>query len=130
MGEFLGWVTAVCFIAALCNYVLKRVNKRWIMAMPKESEFKKAYQTLMKFIVKNHRYIGIAAAVAVAVHMPVQVLGEFASVTGITAASLLVLTALLGIVMFYGHKGKLVTVHRYAAAGALLAFLAHVIAKV
>ena len=84
----------------------------------------------MKFIVRNHRYIGIAAAVAVAVHLPVQVTGEFASVTGIIAASLLIVTVVLGIVMFYGHKGKLVTVHRYAAAGTLIAFLAHVIAKV
>ncbi len=130
MGEFLGWVTAVCFIAALCNYVLKRINKHWIAGMPKESGFKKAYQALMKFIVRNHRYIGIAAAVAVAVHLPVQVTGEFASVTGIIAASLLIVTVVLGIVMFYGHKGKLVTVHRYAAAGTLIAFLAHVIAKV
>jgi NADH:ubiquinone oxidoreductase subunit 3 (subunit A) len=130
MGEFLGWVTAICFIAALCNYVLKRVNKRWIAGMPKESAFKKAYQTLMKFIVRYHRYIGIAAAVAVAVHLPVQVTAKFASVTGITAASLLVLTAVLGIAMYYGHKGKLVTVHRWAAACALAAFLVHVIAKI
>ncbi len=129
LGELLGWITGVCFIAAVLNYFVKRVNKRWIAPLPKESSVKTIYQKLMKLVVKYHRYFGLAAAAAVAAHLPVQVLGQFASVSGIAAASLLVLTAVMGAVMLYGHKGKLIKAHRVVAFAGFAAFLAHLIIK-
>jgi phosphatidylserine synthase len=131
LGEFLGWLTGVCFIVSVCNYVVKRVNKWWIVKLPKTSSVRKVYQTLMKLVVRYHRYFGIGAAAAVATHLFVQLRWEFPSVTGITAASLLALTAVLGIAMIAGVRSKtLLNVHRVTAAAGFAAFLVHLIFKV
>ena len=130
LGEFLGWVTGACFIVSVLNYVVKRVNKRWIAPLPKTSAFRALYQKLMKLIVRTHRYFGVGAAAVAAVHLLVQLRWEFPSATGITAVSLLALTAILGILMICGVKSRtLLKVHRIAAAAGFAAFLAHLILK-
>jgi hypothetical protein len=129
LGGVLGWITGVSFIAALLNYFVKRINKRWITSLPKESSFRSLYQKFMKFVVKNHKLFGIAAGVVVLIHLPVQITGMFASVTGIMAAALLLTAVIMGIVMFYGHKGKLLKVHRLVALSGGVMFLLHLIIK-
>jgi hypothetical protein len=42
LGEFLGWLTGVCFIVSVCNYVVKRVNKWWIVKLPKTSSVRRS----------------------------------------------------------------------------------------
>lgn len=129
LGEVLGWITAACFIAAVLNYFVKRINKRWIMPLPKESSVRQLYQKLMKFVVKYHRYFGLAAGAVVLIHLLVQVTWKFPSVTGIAAGSLLAAAAILGAVMLYGHRGKLIGIHRTAAFSGFVVFLAHLIIK-
>ena len=126
-GEFLGWVTAVFFGVAVLNFFVKRINKMYISKLPKESSVKKYYIMLMKIIVKYHRWFGMGAGAIVLIHMPVQIFGEYASVTGIAAAVLLVLTALLGIIMHFGHKPNLVKVHRVVCALAVIALIVHLL---
>jgi hypothetical protein len=128
-GELLGWVTGVCFAAAVLTYLVKRINKRWILALPKESAARQAYQTGMKLVVKNHRWFGIAAAAAAAAHLLVQILWNEPSVTGLTAAGLLAATAVLGMIMLRGRRGKLLNLHRIVAAAAVAVVIVHVIAK-
>lgn len=127
LGEFLGWCTGICFMAAVLTYIVKRVNKRWILPLPKESPVRQLYGKVMKWIIKYHRYFGLGAAAAVALHLAVQLTSEAPSYSGLTAAALLLLTVLLGTVMLYGRKGKLLGVHRVVAAGGLLAFLVHLL---
>ena len=43
LGEFLGWCTGICFMAAVLTYIVKRVNKRWILPLPKESPVRQLY---------------------------------------------------------------------------------------
>ncbi len=61
LGELLGILTAITFGAAIMNFVIKFVNRKWVMKLPKESKFKKNYMTVMKFLVKNHRFFGFGA---------------------------------------------------------------------
>lgn len=129
LGEFLGWLTGLFFAAALLTYLVKRIHKRWIAALPRESASRLAYQKLMEFVVKYHRYFGIAAAAAAGVHLLVQCLWEFPSVTGLLAAALLLLTAVLGAVMLYGHQSKLLKPHRITAAAGVLLVLIHLLLK-
>lgn len=130
LGEFLGWATGALFLAAMLNYAVKRINKRWILPLPKESAFRQYYQKGMRILVKYHRYLGLGAALVVAVHLLVQITWEGVSVTGLTAAILLLLTAALGAVMLYGRKGKLIVLHRVAAAAGFAAALLHLLLKV
>jgi len=129
LGEFLGWVTGVCFIAAVLNYVVKRVNRRWVAPLPKESSFRRLYQKLMRLVVKYHRYVGIGAAAVAAVHLLVQITWKFPSVTGLITAALLIATAVLGSLLLFGHKSRLLVPHRIAAASGFALFLAHLIFK-
>lgn len=57
LGEFLGWATGALFLAAMLNYAVKRINKRWILPLPKESTFRQYYQKGMRILVKYHRYL-------------------------------------------------------------------------
>lgn len=130
LGGVLGWGTGICFIAALLNYLVKRVNSKWVNKLQKDSAFRQFYQKLMKFIVRYHRWFGIGAAVIVVAHLPVQLLlNDLSSYSGITAASLLVVTAVLGMIMLFGKKRGLIGTHRVIAALTLAAFLVHVIIK-
>ncbi len=129
IGEILGWGTGICFIAAILNFFVKRINRQWIVKLPKDGTFRSLYQKFMKFVVSNHRYFGLAAALIVAAHLPVQITGKFASVTGITAAALLVSTVIIGGIMFYMHKGKLIKLHRCVAFTGFAVFLLHLIFK-
>jgi len=129
LGEFLGWLTGVCFAAAVLNYVVKRVNRRWIAPLPKESPVRRGYQPLMRLVVQYHRYFGVGAAVVAASHLIMQIQWAFPSVTGIIAASLLIVTAVLGSVLLCGHKRKLIVPHRIFAAAGFAAFVLHLLLK-
>ena len=129
LGEFLGWVTGICFGASVLTFVVKRVQRMWIASLPKESKLRQIYQKIMQFVIKYHRYFGIGAAAAVSIHLLVQLSRQPPSYNGDIAAGLLLLTAILGAWMLYGRKGKLIKIHRAAALGGLAAFLLHLVIK-
>jgi hypothetical protein len=129
LGGFLGWVTGICFGIAILNFVVKRVNKKWISKLPTDSKVKQIYQKLMKIIVKYHRYFGMGAGVIVLVHLYVQVSFAFVSVTGLLAAVQLIATAVMGALMLYGHQNRLLGLHRYTAAAGVFCLFLHLILK-
>jgi len=102
-----------------------------VMKLPKESKFKQGYTTVMKFLVKNHRFFGIGAAVLMVAHVVLQILFKWTSVTGIITAALAVVTVAIGIIMFRAKKRKpaMLWAHRGAVIALILAFLAHVITR-
>ena len=53
------------------------------MKLPKESGFRGAYQFVMKFLVKNHRFFAMGAVAVMAAHVVVQILFQWVSITGI-----------------------------------------------
>ena len=132
IGEFLGILTAFLFGLAILNYCVKFVNRKWVMKLPKESKFKKNYQSVMKFLVKNHRFFGFGAAVTMVAHVVVQILFRWVSVTGLITAGLAVVTVVLGIIMFKAKKRTpaMLWAHRGSAVALIVALAVHVITRI
>lgn len=128
-GELLGWIAAVCYFVSVANLFVKRIFRMWIAKLPKDSAFKKAYQTFMRLIVKYHRYFGMAAGVFAVIHLCWQLLNVRASWSGILVAALMAVTAVLGIAVAYGRKKDLTKVHRPLALILLAVILFHMITK-
>ena len=132
LGDFLGWLTGLCFALALLNYLVKWANKRWGAKLPKDSDLKKNYNTFMKFIIKNHRFFGFGAAISLGIHLFLQITFQWVSVTGLIAAGLLILNVLMGAYLFFklkGTRGKLFKAHRINTILLIAAVAVHVITK-
>jgi len=132
LGNLLGILTAVLFGIAILNFCVKFVNRKWVMKLPKESKFKQGYTTVMKFLVKNHRFFGIGAAALMVAHVVLQLIFKWVSVTGILTAVLAVVTVALGVVLFKAKKRTpaMLWAHRGAVIALILSFIAHVITRI
>ena len=132
LGNLLGLLTAVVFGGAIMNFVIKFVNRKWVMKLPKESKFKQGYASVMKFLVKNHRFFGLGAAALMVAHVVLQILFKWVSVTGIVTAGLAVVTVVLGIIMFKAKKRTpaMLWAHRGAVIALILSFIVHVATRI
>jgi hypothetical protein len=131
LGEALGVITAVLFGIAILNFFIKWGNRNWVMKLPKENAFRSGYQTVMKFLVKNHRFFGFGAALVMVSHVVLQITFQWVSITGLITAGLAVVTVALGVIMFKSKKRTpaMLWAHRGAVIALTLAFVAHVITK-
>ncbi len=132
VGNLLGILTALLFGIAILNFCVKFVNRKWVMKLPKESKFKQSYTAVMKFLVKNHRFFGLGAAVLMVLHIVLQLVFKWVSVTGILTAALAVVTVALGVVLFKAKKRTpaMLWAHRGAVIALILSFIAHVITRI
>jgi hypothetical protein len=132
VGRVLGIVTAVLYGTAIHNFFVKWINKKWIMKLPKENAFRGKYQSVMKFLVKNHRFFGLGAAVMMVAHVTVQILFMWVSITGIITAGFAVIAIVLGAIMFKAKKRTpaMLWAHRGAVIALTLSFLVHVITRI
>ena len=132
IGKVLGILTASLFGVAILNFVVKFVNRRWVVKLPRESGFRRGYTSVMKFLVKNHRFFGFGAAALMAAHIVVQILFRWVSVTGIVTAGLAIVTVALGIFMFKAKKRTpaMLWAHRGAAVALIAALVAHVVTRI
>ena len=131
LGEALGVLTALFYGVAILNFFIKWGNRNWVMKLPKESALRKAYQTLMKFLVKNHRFFGFGAAAVMVSHVTLQIIFQWVSVTGLIAAGLALVTIALGIVLFKSKKRTpaMFWAHRGAVIALTIAIIVHLITK-
>lgn len=130
LGEVLGWAAAVCYFIAVANLFVKQIFRLWIAKLPKDNALRKVYQIFMRLVVKYHRYFGIAAGVFALFHLCWQIIHVRVSYSGVASAVLMALTAILGILIAYCHKGSLTKVHRPAALTILAVILFHMITKI
>lgn len=132
LGDALGVLTAVLFCFAIANFPVKWINRRWVAKLPKENAFRGGYQSVMKFLVKNHRFFGLGAVVLMAAHVVLQLLFKWASVTGIVTAALGILTLALGFLLFKSKKRTpaMLWAHRGAVMALVLSFLTHVLTRI
>ena len=131
IGELLGVLTAVLFGLAIMNYVIKFVNRKWVMKLPKENKFKQLYMSIMKLLIKYHRFFGFGAAILMVTHVVVQILFMWVSITGLITAGLAVVTVVLGVILFKAKKRnpKMLIAHRSAVVALIVAFLVHVVTR-
>jgi hypothetical protein len=128
-GEVLGWATAICYFISVANFLVKRIFKAWIAKMPKGNTFRKSYQFFMKLLVKYHRYFGMGAGAFAVLHLCWQIINVRVSYSGILAAVLMSVTAILGIFIAYGKKSSLTKVHRPMAIAIMAVIIFHMITK-
>jgi hypothetical protein len=128
-GSVLGWITAVCYFVAVSNLFIKQIFRTRVAKLPKGNAFKSVYQIFMRIVVKYHRYFGMTAGACALFHLYWQIVNVRVSYSGVLVASLLAVTAVLGIFTAYGHMSRLVKVHRPAALVVLAVIIFHMITK-
>lgn len=126
-GELLGWVTAICYFIAISDFFVKRIYRISIVKLKNNNALRSIYQILMRLIVGYHRYFGMAAGAFALVHMGLQLVNEDLSLSGVSAAGSMVLTAILGIIMTFAHKKKLARFHRPIGLLVLAIVLFHIL---
>ncbi len=131
LGRALGIITASLYLITILNFFVKWINRSCVMKLPKESAFRGNYQSVMKFLVKNHRFFAFGAVAAMTAHAVLQILFQWVSITGIIAVALALIAALLGWIMFRGKKRNpaLLWAHRSAVVALTAAVLIHAISK-
>lgn len=132
LGNLLGVLTAVLFGGAILNFFIKWANRKWIMKLPKENKFKQNYTSVMKFLVKNHRFFGLGAAALMVVHIILQLIFKWISITGIVTAALAVVAVILGGIMFKAKKRTpaMLWAHRGSVIALTIAFIVHIITRI
>lgn len=129
LGELFGWIAAVCYFISVANYFVKRIYKNRIVKLPKDSSFRALYQKFMRLIVRTHRYFGMTAGVFALVHLCWQLTYARLSYSGVAAAALMAVAAILGVAVAYGHRTKLLKAHRPVAMTILAVVIFHLITK-
>ncbi len=128
-GNLFGWLIVAGLVITLLNYVVKFVYRKWISKLDKESDFRKNYTKVQRFIVKYHRFFALFTTIVLITHLLIQVQYRWVSRTGLIAAALLVANGLLGI---YGHyykkrkKSAWLYVHRTIAVLTAIAIVLHI----
>jgi len=132
LAQVLGWTVAGVCAAALMNFLLKQISREYLKTITeKNADFTASYRAFMRFMVRNHRYFGIAAGLLFLVHAGVVVASGVTSLTGIAAGLLLALTG-LGLYGFYVRKnprGVWIHMHRGTAFILALSVIIHVFFK-
>lgn len=130
IGEAAGWVAAVCYFISVANLFVKQIFRARISKLPKDNKFKSVYQKFMRLMVRYHRYFGMAAGGFALFHLCWQIVIVRVSYSGVLAAGLMVVTALLGTIIAYCHRQNLTGIHRPMAVAILVIVIFHMITKI
>lgn len=117
-GGFLGWLIIIAYVGTMLNYILKIVNKKYGKKIISSPDGKKLMSLLMKVFVRQHRHWGFAAILFLLLHFLLQFSQFGISITGVIAASILILQIFIGIYGAYLHKkraGIWFWLHRFIA---------------
>ncbi len=128
VGELLGLLIILMYGFTLLSYVLKFINKHLGKYLRKAPKIYKLYLKLMKFSIKNHRFFGMGAIVFILAHFVIQFVYEGLSISGVIAATLMIIQALLGAFGFFNKPQSRVwlIIHRLLAIIILIAILIHI----
>jgi len=133
IAKLFGWIVVIGYAVALMNYFVKQINKKYVSKLPKEQKkFKDFYMKIMKFVIKNHKTIGILTSLIIICHFIIIFIKEGISITGLIAVVIMLLVFLLGIFGAYFNKSKernWVKIHRALAFALVLAIPAHLMFK-
>lgn len=112
VGGLFGVVTIVCLLGLVARPALTQYNQDM---RKKGKTLSEGYLRVYRWLIKNHRMIGIVAVLSVFLHFLLQLLFVSISVTGALAAALLAVQGGLGLFMARqkGEKRqKLAKAHR------------------
>lgn len=135
IAELIGWIGIISFGIAILNYIIKFINKKYVSKIKINEENKKyivLFRTLMKYVVKYHKYFGMLASIAIFVHFLIMYNTIGLSIIGIIAASLMWILFLIGVYGTYINKnlrGSWVKYHRFIAFVLIAFIILHLLTK-
>lgn len=132
-AQLLGWCMVAAILAALMNFLLKQVSREYVKKISADNpEFASGFRAFMQFMVRKHRYFGLAAAALFVSHITAVLLTGVTSLTGLAAGSILLFVVGLGLYGFHVNRsprGRWVNAHRGGAFLLAIAVIAHVLVK-
>ena len=132
LGDFLGWLTILLFAGTIANYVVKFISKKWGRKISASPVAQKPMSILMKVFVKNHRYFGFGAFLALLLHFILQLINFGFSISGIIAAALLIVQVMFGMYATLKkkpRKGTWFIAHRTIAVLLILGIAFHLMIR-
>lgn len=127
----IGWIVAFGYVFAMLNFILKLINKKYIVKLPKDKKrIVDIYRQFMKYFIKYHKLVGIIAVLAVVTHFAIMSIFVEISITGIISAMIMFGIGLFGV---YGafinknFKGQWLKIHRIFAFSLVIFIAIHII---
>lgn len=129
MGEFLGFLIILFYALTIAKYILKLITKYFGERLSKYKKFYEIYRKVSMLITKYHKLFGTSTILFILIHFIVQFTNEGLSVTGLIAASTMLLQVLLGL---YGVLTKKINnawklLHRIIAVIIFIAIVIHIL---
>ena len=122
-GIFLGWTLVAGFVLESIKYLLKIINQKEIMLLPKESQLRRNYTSAMGLIFRTHQYIPLYLITILLIHFLFEVIHQGFYLTGFIAACLMISQIAIGI---YGtivkNKKKDIWLYAHRTITVLLLF--------
>ncbi len=129
-GGLFGWLIIVAFVGTIINYIIKLINRRFGRKISTSPVTKRVMKVLMIIFVRNHKYFGFTTAVTLLAHFIIQFYFIGLSVSGVSAAVLLILQVWLGIYATLKkkpRKGIWFITHRLIAVLLILGTVLHLV---
>ena len=132
MGGLFGWLITISFAGTILNYILKRINKRWGRKINANPSAARLMKILMTVFVRQHKYWGFAAVIALILHFLIQFSRFGINLTGALAAVLMLCQLFLGFFLTAARKGKKkirvsIVIHRMIAILLILGIALHLL---
>ena len=129
MGEFFGILIIILYGLTISKYILRFIDKKYKDKLSKYETFYKIFSIIKKFVMKNHRILGVSSILVLLIHFIIQFSTIGFSLTGLLAAVLLISQAILGIYMVVNRKRfkTILKIHKVLASVLLIAILIHII---
>ncbi len=127
-GSILGWLVIISLFITLLNYPIKKIN-RAASRLPQTDGRRQLAAGLTRFLTGNHRFLALLTLLLLIAHLIVQSIVRWVSLSGLIAASLLLVMALFG---GFGHyvrkkkKGAWFYFHRFLAILLVVAIGIHI----
>ena len=129
MGEFFGILIIILYGLTISKYILRFIDKKYKDKLSKYETFYKIFSIIKKFVMKNHRILGVSSILVLLIHFIIQFSTVGFSLTGLLAAVLLISQAILGIYMVVNRKRfkTILKIHKVLASILIIAILIHII---
>ncbi|NCC71609.1 hypothetical protein EOM09_08615 [bacterium] len=128
MGEFFGISIIILYVLTILKYIFRLINKYFGTALSKNEKFYNVYRKIVSIITKNHRVFGMLTILFILAHFIVEFSKHGIIVTGVIAASFMIIQILLGLYATITKKinKSWMFIHRLISILILVAILIHI----
>jgi hypothetical protein len=129
MGIIFGWIVVAGIVMSAMNYLVKAVNRRYIMELPADSNLRRHYPAFMRGITRVHGYIGLYMVTILGLHFFSELGHHGFNLTGIISLTLMMTQIGLGsygVLIKNRKRGRWFYAHRAVASLLVAAVIVHI----